>query len=1147
MSTLQSRQSPKGPKPKLLVVDDEPDNLDLLYRTFYREFQVIRAEDGLVALERLAAHPDVAVIISDQRMPGMSGTEFLRRTAADYPDIMRIILTGYTDVEDLVGAINEGKVFKYVTKPWDDVELKEIVRQALEAHRLLKARTTELNRALRQETLLNAITNTIRSAQTLHEMLQTIVDTVGRTMDVSYCVLQPFYEASPQSAYFTYCNPSHLTHDSNSGETPCNQADLEATLWQTQEIVLLDQPPNSSRAIAAQPERRAAFERLGIQSSLLIPLQCKQDLVAVLALHQCQPDRSWESSEVQLLVTLADQAALAVAQVQTYERVEALARREVLINTITTAIRSSLNPQKTFAAITHTLGQALQVDGCALSLWTEAEEFVQCVGLYNAEDSEAEKALDDPAISDIPQSQVPISGNPVLQQLLATQKPVVLSNLDQQPELVHHDLPLRAPAKALLVVPLIVDGQIIGSISLRQFYQPRQWHSDEVDLAQVVAAQAAIAVQQARLYQTTRQQAEQLLALDRQKTEFFQNISHEFRTPLTLMIGPLEGAVAQGEGLGYDQATIALRNSRRLLRLVNQLLDIQRLDAGRMQPTFRPCDPVAFIHEIIEAFKPYCDRKSLHLVADLQPSPSLYLDLEKFDKVLYNLLSNAIKFTPAEGTIAVRLIANADTCEIEVEDTGIGIRADQLPTLFERFRQADGSSNRNYEGSGLGLALVQALVKLHGGDITVTSQYGQGTKFTITLPLGKRHLAPSQIVEQPVSLERQRAAVELADVELPYVGDEKPADAPLIYKGGLSETLPQILVVDDNPDLRAYVSHVLQHVGYQIRTAHNGAVAYEIAQTFRPDLILTDWMMPEVTGLELIQLIRAHPDLSSTPIVLLTAKVDDETRIEGVEQGADAYLGKPFNDRELLAEVRNLLALKANERRVAELNQYLTESVLRRFLPQSLVQKAALGQLQLDLQPEPRLITILFSDIVGFTQLSNSLGPQRIAELLNEYLDAMTQAIFEYGGTVDKFMGDGVLALFGAPEDLSPSEQAHRAIAATRRMHQHLRLLNQRWQVQGIPPLQFRCGIHQGNAVVGMFGSAERTDFTAIGPSVNMAARLQEAAMPNGILVSEEVGQYLSADAILEAQPLILKGISEPVMTLSVRVEVDDRLPSTAS
>lgn len=1147
MSTSRHRPPPRGPKFKLLVVDDEPDNLDLLYRTFYREWQVLRAEDGQVALELLAAHPDVAVIISDQRMPGMSGTEFLRRTAADYPDIMRIILTGYTDVEDLVGAINDGKVFKYVTKPWDDIELKGIVKQALEAHRLLKARTAELNRALRQETLLNAVTHTIRSAQSLHEMLQTIADTVGRTLGVSYCVLQPFYEASPAETHFIYASPSASEIAAEGGDLGC-QADLGLTLWETRTVTRLELPDAELPPLPGGSDRKAAFTRLGIQSSILIPLLYKQDLMAVLALHQDQAERSWEDSEVQLLVTLADQAALAVAQVHTYERVQAMAQREVLINTITTAIRSSLNPQETFSAITQTLGQALRVDGCALSLWTEQDDYVQCVALYNTRSKEPQAVTDAAGLSALPQSQVPISGNPVLQQLLATQQPVVIYDLDQQPGLVDHDLPLRAPAKALMVVPLIVDCEIIGSISLRHTDQPRLWQPDEVELAQVVAAQAAIAVQQARLFQTTQQQAEKLLEVDRQKTEFFQNISHEFRTPLTLMIGPLEGAVEQAQGLDPEQAAVALRNSRRLLRLVNQLLDIQRLNAGRMQPTFRPCDPVAFVREVIEAFQPYCDRKSLHLLADLQPCPPLYLDLEKFDKILYNLLSNAIKFTPAEGRITVRLTATETHCQIEIEDTGIGIRADQLPYLFERFRQADGSSNRSHEGSGLGLALVQALVKIHGGDVGVTSTYGQGTQFTVALPLGKRHLSSAQIIEQAVTLERQRAAVELADVDVPFPEkDPSEADHPLCFETALPETLPQILVVDDNPDLRAYVASVLQRQGYRIRTAHNGAVAFEIAQTCRLDLIVTDWMMPEVNGLELIQKIRAQAELSSIPVVLLTAKVDDETRIEGVEQGADAYLGKPFNDRELLAEVRNLLALKSNERRVAELNQYLTESVLRRFLPQSLVRKAAQGQLQLDLQPEPRLVTILFSDIVGFTQLSNSLGPRRIAELLNEYLDAMTQAIFEHGGTVDKFMGDGVLALFGAPEDLGPAEQVHRAIASARHMHQNLRQLNRRWQSQGINPVQFRCGIHQGTAVVGMFGSAARTDFTAIGPSVNMAARLQEAAQPNSILVSETVGQYLESSAILEAQPLALKGISEPVMTLAVRVEVDDVLTSSAS
>ncbi|MBE9066856.1 adenylate/guanylate cyclase domain-containing protein, partial [Leptolyngbya cf. ectocarpi LEGE 11479] len=244
----------------------------------------------------------------------------------------------------------------------------------------------------------------------------------------------------------------------------------------------------------------------------------------------------------------------------------------------------------------------------------------------------------------------------------------------------------------------------------------------------------------------------------------------------------------------------------------------------------------------------------------------------------------------------------------------------------------------------------------------------------------------------------------------------------------------------------------------------------------------------------------------------------------------------------LLAEVRNLLALKANEHKVAELNRYLTESVLKRFLPAPLVKKAAHGELQLNLTPEPRLVTVLFSDIVGFTQLSNTLRSRRVAELLNEYFEVMTQVIFQNGGTVDKFMGDAILALFGAPEALSPNEQVRRAIATARHMYQALDKLNQRWQ--GVPYVKFRCGIHQGTAVVGMFGSPERADYTAIGPSVNIAARLQEAADSESILVSAAVADYLDEQEIVKFSPLQLKGIDETVLTFNVKTTLPEGVMS---
>lgn len=1204
-------------KPKILVVDDEPDNLDLLYRTFYREFQVLRAENGPAALDILANEGDVAVIISDQRMPYMSGTEFLSLTATQYPDIIRIILTGYTDVEDLVEAINAGKVFKYVTKPWNDSELKAVVRQAVDTHNVLKARTRELRRSLRQESLLNAVTSTIRSALSYRQILQTIGQTVGHIFEVSYCMVCPmqngcvdedcFIYFSPQSPLADHAEPqadsvlaSSTNHNASEtvNETIVDLAEhpnrskhpalgelndhprsykemLAQTVWATQEIQIIEDVETDPRLQGNEIElqsRLQAYKTLGIRSSLIVPLWYQQELITVLALHQSGQTRNWQEDEVQLLAMVADQAALALSQARAYEQIQAWAKREALINTITTAIRSSLDPQDIFAAITQQLGHALHADGCVLSLWTEEDEFVQCVGLHDAahsgqalvlepeghpapnlsplEQPEESLHLTDEAARLMPQSRVPIDRNPVLKQLILTKQPVVLNDLTLYPEMAVEEPSFRYHTRALLVVPLLSDGKIIGSISLRQNHHPRRWLLVEIELAQAVAAQAAIAVQQARLYQKTRQQAEQLLELDRQKTEFFQNISHEFRTPLTLTIGPLEGAVAKEQGLSQEQSVIALRNSRRLLRLVNQLLDLQRLDAGRMQPSFRPCSLVEFVSQTVESFRAYCDRKGVQLITQLEPCPPVYLDLEKFDKVLYNLLSNAMKFTPEGGSISISLKPAGDHCLLKVIDTGIGIRPDQIPHLFERFRQAEGSANRTYEGSGLGLALVKELVELHGGQISVDSVYGKGSTFTIWVQTGVAHLPPQQVIDVQAELQPNRAAVELADVEADLQNQDQNQDllvpqsewTPEIIEqdaidGVVSSTPAQVLIVDDNPDVRTYVSGILREQGYHVVTARNGAEGLKAAQAQPPQLIVTDLMMPQVSGLDMIRLIRQNKTLQGIPIILLTAKANEDTRIEGVEQGADAYLSKPFNDRELLAEVRNLLALKANERRVAELNTYLTGSVLKRFLPSSLVERAAKGELVLDLRPEPRLMTVLFSDIVGFTQLSNTLRSRRVAELLNEYLAEMTHIIFDNGGTIDKFMGDAILALFGAPEELTPNEQVRRAIAAARGMRKSLKTLNERWHEQGIDQVQFRCGIHQGTAVVGMFGSSERSDYTAIGPSVNIAARIQEAADPDCILVSAAVADYLEEGEIIKFSPLKLKGVDETVLTFAVKPE----------
>ncbi len=1110
-----------APKLKLLVIDDEPDNLDLLFRTFYREYQVLRASSGLEAIELLDREGEVAVIISDQRMPIMSGTEFLSQMAVKYPDTMRIILTGYTDVEDLVEAINTCKVFKYVTKPWDEVELKNVVRQAIDTHNVLRNRTAELRRTLRQQSLLNAIASSVDNGAPYRESIAAIAESIARNFEVSGSILRLFENGILSEDYFAYGN-----------QPIADLPQLAKTLTLRSQILAI-----SDIETDEDISDKSIYAQANIKSILFVPLEVQKECLAMLALYHCDNPHLWSSDELDLIELAADQAAIVSSRARAYDRIQELAQREALLNTITSTIRSSLEPQEIFASITQQLGEALNSESCALSLWTEEDNYLRCVGLHLLDPNERIHSTSNFDESILPQSIANISANPVFQALIESKQPVAITDLHEDSEWNVSDLPLRSIARSLLMVPLISDDKIIGSISMRQNTQPRHWLPEEISLVQAVASQAAIAVQQANLFQTTRQQAQQLLELDRQKTEFFQNLSHEFRTPLTLTIGPLEAAIEKSQALPVEQSVIALRNCRRLLRLVNQLLDIQRLDAGKMQACFRPCNLVEFTSQTIDAFRPYCDRKNIHLFSEFSECPEIYLDLEKFDKVLYNLLSNAMKFTPSNGSITITISPDRTNklCILSVHDTGIGIREDQIPFLFDRFRQAEGSVNRSYEGSGLGLSLVKELVNLHGGDITVISDYGYGTTFTISIPIGKKHLPADQVTTLPADLEISRAYVELADIETDLDLEENAiANDPDDQETATQSQTSKILIVDDNRDLRGYLRRVLNQAGYSVISANNGAQGYTQAQEHCPDLIVTDLMMPQVSGLDLIAMIRADQQLSGTPMILLTAKANEETRIEGTEIGADAYLAKPFNDRELLAEVRNLLALKTNERRVAQLNLYLTESVLKRFLPPSLVVKAATGELSLDLRPEPRMITVLFTDIVGFTSLANTLRSRRVAELLNQYLGAMTEAIFANGGTVDKFMGDGIMALFGAPEDCSPNEQVRRAVQTAKHMQRSLVQLNEQWQVQGIPKVRFRCGIHQGTAVVGMFGSAERSDYTAIGPTVNIAARIQSAAEPDCILVSAAVADYLNDEELRKCEPLKLKGVDETVLTFFV-------------
>jgi len=613
---------------------------------------------------------------------------------------------------------------------------------------------------------------------------------------------------------------------------------------------------------------------------------------------------------------------------------------------------------------------------------------------------------------------------------------------------------------------------------------------------------------------------EDLKTLDAEKTSFFQNVSHELRTPLTLILPPLDDAVRTRPD--DIQMKTASRNARRLLRLVNQLLDLQKLSSGKRRLEMKPINILSFVNICSDSINSACVSKEISLEVHLEGrlySGNLEEDvwvsgeIDALEKIVFNFLSNALKFTPTGGSITVDVTSFDDLVRVSVQDNGRGIAKDDLQKLFKEFSQVDASETREFEGTGLGLALAKSLAEKLGGSVGVRSELGEGSVFWLELPKADSpvesegsEFVPRDWLLDPVT---QSVDISLLESQLEEAGD-----------GALA------LVVDDLPDLRNLVASTLSSQGYRTMQAANGEDALELAKIKRPDIIITDWMMPIMTGVELIEKVRENPDISGVPIVLLTAKSDEQSRLAGTEQGADAFLGKPFSEQELNSIVRNLVALKAREHEVEALNQKLTETVLKRYLPPSLVDRIIDDDLELG-APEMRSVTVLFSDICNFTGASEDLGPSKVSKLLNEYMSTMTEVVFKYEGTIDKFIGDGMMVMFGAPVKLEPAEQARRATQCALAMQEAMTGFASRCEKNGLPILQIRVGIHQGEAVVGNFGSKQRFDYTCIGPMVNIASRIESSSPPGAIMVSSEISGHLDDDSVAEAGLFKLKGIQE--------------------
>ena len=465
-------------------------------------------------------------------------------------------------------------------------------------------------------------------------------------------------------------------------------------------------------------------------------------------------------------------------------------------------------------------------------------------------------------------------------------------------------LPIVLPGSGTPVAALIagVSARLLMDDPYRAFYD-------------LVTAAVAAALAGARAYEEARRKREALAEIDKAKTAFFANVSHEFRTPLTLILGPIEDALSRGP-LGDEGLKTVHRNALRLLRLVNSLLDFSRIESGSLESTFEPTDLPALTAALAGSFHSLVASAGMKLVVDCAPmTKPVFVDRSHWEKIVLNLLSNAFKFT-FDGEIAVRLRPVSGHVELSVSDTGTGIPAGELPKIFDRFYRIEGSRGRSFEGTGIGLALVQELVKAHGGALRAESIVGRGTTFVVSIPLGSGHLPTAQIA---LGIRKPSVARSMYP-EVVEAGRWVQAAPPEV--AGAADPLKRlrILVADDNADMREYLARLLAP-HWEVELVADGRAAFDAAIARPPDLVLSDVMMPGMDGVALVRALREDARTASTPVVLLSARAGEEAVLEGIETLADDYLVKPFSARELLARVRTHL-------RMAEVRQRLQSQLV---------------------------------------------------------------------------------------------------------------------------------------------------------------------------------------------------------------------------
>ncbi len=585
----------------------------------------------------------------------------------------------------------------------------------------------------------------------------------------------------------------------------------------------------------------------------------------------------------------------------------------------------------------------------------------------------------------------------------------------------------------------------------------------------------------------------ELQRLDKLKDEFLANTSHELRTPLNGIIGIAEslidGATGQlPETTNFNLALIS-SSGKRLSSLINDILDFSQLKHKTLELQIKSVALREIVSVILMLSQPLVGKKNLQLINSVAPElPAVAADENRLQQILYNLIGNAIKFTES-GTVeisAALITGNEQSSPnsqlaITVSDTGIGIPEDKLDRIFESFEQADGSTAREYGGTGLGLAVAKQLVELHRGKISGSSTVGVGSQFVFTLPVSESQ--PEFSSREPRLTEESRI---LTTPEFAYqssiINSQAVAQSDLIE----SEKI-KILVVDDEPINLQVIANNLCLENYAITQASNGIEALNLIESgFKPDLILLDVMMPQMTGYEVCREVRKKYSPLEMPILMLTAKNQTTDLVEAFNLEANDYLTKPFLKKELVARINTQI-------RLAKLNAAYGRFVPHDFL--NLLEKPSIIEVKLGDNQE-REMTVLFADIRSFTSLSEQMTPPETFAFINTYLGRVSPAIRKNNGFIDKYIGDAVMALFPT----SPSDGVRAAID----MQKEVNIYNEQREQNGLFPIAIGIGLHAGNLMLGTIGERERMESTVIADAVNLASRLEglTKVYGAGILVS---------------------------------------------